>query len=114
MSQLQEKPSALKREHPALENLEYLPFFYFRGSFFAWIQIRNPGENVLISTGTVNNKLSTNIELTPLPPGRGEGRVPRAVCQLAATPLYRARTRRRAPLPGPPAVFRYTLQYNTH
>jgi hypothetical protein len=35
MSKLQKKLSALKREHPALQNMNFLNFFYFCGSFFA-------------------------------------------------------------------------------
>ncbi len=32
---------ALKREHPALQNMKFLNFFYFCGSFlFSWIRIR--------------------------------------------------------------------------
>jgi hypothetical protein len=38
---LQEKPSALKKEHPALQNMKILYFFYFCGSFLpSWIRIR--------------------------------------------------------------------------
>jgi hypothetical protein len=36
MSKLQEKPSALKREHPALQNIEFLHFFLL-------IALQNPG-----------------------------------------------------------------------
>jgi hypothetical protein len=53
MSKIQEKPSALKREHPvALQNMKFLTFFYFYVSFFALldpdpdserIQIHRPG-----------------------------------------------------------------------
>ena len=40
-SKLQKKPSALKREHPALQNRKFLNFFYFCGSFLlSWIRIR--------------------------------------------------------------------------
>ncbi len=49
-SKLQKKPSALKRKHPALQNMKFLNFFYFCGSFLpSWIhdplriRIRNPG-----------------------------------------------------------------------
>ncbi len=45
MSKLQEKPLALKREHPALENMKFLYFFYFCGSFLLFwnrFQIPNP------------------------------------------------------------------------
>jgi hypothetical protein len=38
----QEKPSALKREHPVLKNMKILDFFLFCGSFLpSWIRIRN-------------------------------------------------------------------------
>ncbi len=41
MSKLQEKPSALKREHPALKKMKFMNFFYACGSFFpSWIRIR--------------------------------------------------------------------------
>jgi hypothetical protein len=35
MPKLQEKPSALKREHPALQKLKILSFFLFFGVIFA-------------------------------------------------------------------------------
>jgi hypothetical protein len=42
MSKLQEKPSALKREHPVLKNMKILDFFLFFGSLLpSWIWIRN-------------------------------------------------------------------------
>jgi hypothetical protein len=35
------KLSALKREHPALQNMKIMIFFYFCGSFLpSWIRIR--------------------------------------------------------------------------
>jgi hypothetical protein len=38
---LQEKPSALKRDHPALKKMKILSFFLFLGSFWpSWIRIR--------------------------------------------------------------------------
>jgi hypothetical protein len=37
---LQEKPSARKREHPALQKMKILSFFLFFGVIFAWIRIR--------------------------------------------------------------------------
>ncbi len=41
---LQEKASAPKREHPALQNMKLLNYFYFCGSFLpSWIRIPNPG-----------------------------------------------------------------------
>jgi hypothetical protein len=40
-SKLQQKPSPLKREHPALQNMKFINFFYFCGSFLpSWIRIR--------------------------------------------------------------------------
>jgi hypothetical protein len=42
MPKLQEKPSALKGEHPVLKNMRILDFFYFSGSFLpSCIRIRN-------------------------------------------------------------------------
>jgi len=41
MPKLQEKPSALKREHPALQKMKILSFFLYFGSFSpSWIRIR--------------------------------------------------------------------------
>ncbi len=41
MHKLHEKPSALKTEHPALQNMKFLYFFYFCGLFLPfWIPIR--------------------------------------------------------------------------
>jgi hypothetical protein len=48
MPKLQEKPSAFKREHPVLKNMQILDFFflYFCGSFWpSWIRIRNLNAN---------------------------------------------------------------------
>ncbi len=33
MSKLQQKPSALKGEHPELQNMKFLNFFFFVGNF---------------------------------------------------------------------------------
>jgi hypothetical protein len=43
MPKLQEKPSALKREHPALQKMKILSFFLFFFLTFlpSWIRIRN-------------------------------------------------------------------------
>jgi hypothetical protein len=42
-SKLQKKPSALKREHPILQNMKFQNFFYFCGSFLpSLIPIRIP------------------------------------------------------------------------
>jgi hypothetical protein len=51
---LQEKPSALKSSHPALQNMKFLNFFiYFRGSFLlSWIRIRIHGSANLIESGS--------------------------------------------------------------
>ncbi len=39
MSKLKEKPSALKREHPALQKMKFINFFYVCRSFFpSWIR----------------------------------------------------------------------------
>ncbi len=35
MSKLQERPSALKREHPSLQNMKFLHFFFFLWVIFA-------------------------------------------------------------------------------
>jgi hypothetical protein len=44
MSNLQEKPSALKREHPALQKMNCINVFYVCGSFLlSWIRIRIQG-----------------------------------------------------------------------
>jgi hypothetical protein len=38
----QEKPSAIKREHQALQNMKIFTFFYFCGYFLlSWIRIQN-------------------------------------------------------------------------
>jgi hypothetical protein len=40
MSKLQEKPSALKAEHPGLKQMKFINFFYVCGSFLpSWIRI---------------------------------------------------------------------------
>ncbi len=54
---MQEKPSAFKREHPALQHMKFLYFFYFRVIFILLdpdpatptirIRIRNPAINIL-------------------------------------------------------------------
>ncbi len=41
LSKLQQKPSPLKWEHPALQNMNFINFIHFRGSFLSsWIRIR--------------------------------------------------------------------------
>ncbi len=43
MSKLQEKPSALKREHQALQKIKFINFFHVCGSFLpSWIRTANP------------------------------------------------------------------------
>jgi hypothetical protein len=54
-SKLQKKPSALKREHPALQNMKFLNFFHFFGVIFALLDpdpIRNPGQSSYIIVGS--------------------------------------------------------------
>jgi hypothetical protein len=42
MSKLKKKPSGLKGEDPALQNIKFQNFFYFCGSFLpSWIRIPN-------------------------------------------------------------------------
>jgi hypothetical protein len=46
MPKLQEKSSALKREHPVLKTWKFWTFFYFCGSFLpSWIRIRSRNLN---------------------------------------------------------------------
>jgi hypothetical protein len=46
MSKPQEKPSALKREHPAVQRMKFSTFFYVCGSFLpSWIRIAYPDLN---------------------------------------------------------------------
>jgi hypothetical protein len=41
MSKLQEKTSGLKREHPALQKIKFINYFFVCGSFLpSWIRIR--------------------------------------------------------------------------
>ncbi len=56
-SRLQEKPSALKREHPALQNMKFMYFFLFLGVIFAlldrihwpdWIRIQSGSETLIM------------------------------------------------------------------
>ncbi len=71
MSKPQQKPSALKREHPEIQNMKFLNFFLFLWVTFAlldpdpdtdpltWlipdpIRIRNTATNRYRGTGTVN------------------------------------------------------------
>jgi hypothetical protein len=84
--QLQEKSSSLKREHPALENMQFRNVFYFCGSFLpSWLRIRiriqnmdpNPDPDTEYGSGsgstTLGNKVS---DLDGYPAGgpvRGNG-----------------------------------------
>jgi hypothetical protein len=46
-SKLQKKFSALNREHPAVQDMKFLKFFYFCGSFLlCWIWIRIPNTDL--------------------------------------------------------------------
>jgi hypothetical protein len=46
MFKLQDKPSALKREHPVLKRMKFIDFFYVSGSFLlSWIRIHSNGLN---------------------------------------------------------------------
>jgi hypothetical protein len=56
---LQEKPSALKREHPALQNMKFLDFFQFLWVLFALLD-PDSGSTDLIESGS-------NPELDPDP-----------------------------------------------
>jgi hypothetical protein len=38
-SKLQQKPSPLKREHPALQNMKFINFFLFLWVFFALLDL---------------------------------------------------------------------------
>jgi hypothetical protein len=47
-SKLQKKPSVLKTEHPALQSMKFLHFFYFCGPFLpSWIRIHFPNPDPL-------------------------------------------------------------------
>jgi hypothetical protein len=49
-SKLQEKPSALRREHPANQKKKFIIFFFCGGLFLpSWMKIRNPGLEVIWS-----------------------------------------------------------------
>jgi hypothetical protein len=54
MSKLHEKPSALKKEHPALQNMKILNFFLFLSVIFALLDPDSEsrsGSNDLIKSG---------------------------------------------------------------
>ncbi len=46
MSKLQEKPSAHKREHPALQNIKFLNFFLFLGIIFSLLDPDPDSESI--------------------------------------------------------------------
>jgi hypothetical protein len=55
MSKLQEKPSALKREHPALQNMKILKVFIFLFVIFALLNLEPDsvsGSTDLIESGS--------------------------------------------------------------
>jgi hypothetical protein len=49
---LQEKPSALKREHPALQKMKILSFFQFFGVIFALL---DPDPEFVCGSGSGSN-----------------------------------------------------------
>ena len=51
MSKLQEKPSALKREHPALQKIKFINFFLRLWVMFALLD-PNPGSRDPIQSGS--------------------------------------------------------------
>jgi hypothetical protein len=67
MSKLQKKPSALKRSHPTLQNMNFYNFFfYFCGSFLAsWVRIRiripNPDPDPLARLNTESIRIRIRI-----------------------------------------------------
>jgi hypothetical protein len=67
---LQKKPSALKREHPALKNMKFLNFFLLLWDIFALLD-RDPdteygsGSTDLIKPGSKTNQ---DLETLPLSP----------------------------------------------
>jgi hypothetical protein len=54
MSKLQKKPSALKREHPALQNMEFLIFSTFLGHFFTPGSVAGALLHSVLPCGSVN------------------------------------------------------------
>jgi hypothetical protein len=51
MPKLQEKPSALKREHPALQKIKIVSFFLFFGLIFALLD-PDPDPHFLCGSGS--------------------------------------------------------------
>jgi hypothetical protein len=52
MFKLQEKPSALEREHPALQNMTFLNIFLFSYVIFALLDSDSDSESDLIEYGS--------------------------------------------------------------
>ncbi len=77
MPKLQEKPSSvLKREHPALQNMKFLNFFYFCGSFLlSWIRIRNTASSLSTDIKQLN-VYNTVAPLSSLQAGTVAGGIP--------------------------------------
>jgi hypothetical protein len=57
-SKLQKKPPALKRKHPALENMKYLNFFLLLWVIFALLDPNPDGSTDLIESGSGSETLA--------------------------------------------------------
>jgi hypothetical protein len=51
MSKLQKKPSAFKKEHPAVEKIKFVNYFYFSGPFLDPDPYREYGSGSTTSVG---------------------------------------------------------------
>jgi hypothetical protein len=58
-SKLQEKPSALKREHPALQNMKFLDFFIFLWVIFALLDLEFGSETLIKAIPTSYDSFQT-------------------------------------------------------
>jgi hypothetical protein len=68
MSKLQEKPSALIREHPALQNMKFLNFFLFLWVIFALLDPdpdyesgSNPDQETLLARLVIFHLLASTV-----------------------------------------------------
>ncbi len=59
-SKLQKKPSALKREHPALQNMKFLSFYLFLWVIFALLDPDPDFEAGFGSTGLIDSGSNTD------------------------------------------------------